>query len=148
MRVPVPAPPGRNGLRPAWTLGYSSGAANSAFGAGWSLDGLPAITLDTRFHVPRWDGSDGFQLGGDELVPWLEQTTNGWAPRGYAEGDWSVAFLRSRRGSGKMRVEKWLHVPSGRVHFRTRDARNVLTIYGARARPRAGTPPIPAASED
>src|SRR6516162_4592267 len=74
LRTPVPAPPGRDGFGPALTLGYSSGGGNSAFGAGWDLDGLPAITLDTRFHVPRWDGNDGYQLGGDELVPWLEQS--------------------------------------------------------------------------
>lgn len=132
LRVPVPAPPGRDGLAPALTLGYSSSAANSAFGAGWSLDGLPAITLDTRFHVPRWDGTDGYQLDGDELVPWLDQTA-AWAPRGYVSGSFSVAFLRSRRGSGKTRVEKWVHVATGRTHFRTRDERNVITVYGARA---------------
>ena len=115
-----------------WRLGYSSGGAGSPFGAGWTLAGLPAITIDTRFHVPRWDGTDGFQLGGDELVPWLEEGPAGWTPRGFEQGDWSVALLRSRRGSGKVRVEKWLHRPTGRVHFRTRDPRNVLTVYGAR----------------
>jgi RHS repeat-associated protein len=132
LRVPVPAPPGRHGLAPALTLAYTSGAGNSAFGAGWSLGGLPVISLDTRLHVPRWDGTDGYQLGGDELVPWLEHKAGGWTPRGFVDGEWSVAFLRSRRGSTPVRVEKWLHVPSGRIHFRTRDARNVLTIYGAR----------------
>lgn len=133
LRVPVTAPAGRNGLGPSLTLGYSSRGNNSAFGAGWSLDGLPAITLDTRFHVPRWDGTDGYQLAGDELVPWLDETA-AWAPRGFVSGDWSVAFLRSRRGSVKTRVEKWVYVPTGRVHFRTRDPRNVVTVYGARAR--------------
>ena len=133
LRVPVTAPAGRNGLGPSLTLGYSSRGNNSAFGAGWSLDGLPAITLDTRFHVPRWDGTDGYQLAGDELVPWLDETA-AWAPRGFVSGDWSVAFLRSRRGSVKTRVEKWVYDPTGRVHFRTRDPRNVVTVYGARAR--------------
>src|SRR5512132_1839839 len=69
LHVPVLAPPGRHGLGPALTLTYASGAGNSAFGAGWSLAGLPVIGLDTRFHVPRWDGSDGLQLGGEDLVP-------------------------------------------------------------------------------
>jgi RHS repeat-associated protein len=132
LRVPIPAPPGRHDLAPALTLAYASGAGSSAFGAGWSLTGLPVVGIDTRFHVPRWDGTDGYQLGGDELVPWLEQGTGGWMPRGFVDGAWSVAFLRSRRGSSVMRVEKWVHVPTGRVHFRTRDARNVVTVYGAR----------------
>src|SRR5262245_61653287 len=111
LRVPVPAPPGRHGLAPSLTLACLSGAGNSAFGAGWSLAGAPAIGLDTRFHVPRWDGTDGHQLGGDELVPWLEQKAGAWTPRGFVDGEWSVAFLRSRRGSAAVRVEKWLHVP-------------------------------------
>jgi RHS repeat-associated protein len=132
LRVPVPAPPGRHGLGPALTLAYSSGAGNSAFGAGWSLAGLPAIGIDTRFHVPRWDGTDGFQLGGEDLVPWLELKAGTWSPRGFVDGDWSVAFLRSRRGGAQVRIERWVHQPTGRVHFRTRDARNVVTIYGAR----------------
>ena len=132
LSVPVPTAPGRHGLGPSLTLAYSSGAGSSAFGAGWSLSGLPVIGLDTRFHVPRWDGSDGYQLGGDELVPWLEQKAGAWAPRGFVDGVWSVAFLRSRRGSAQVRVEKWVHAPTGRVHFRTRDARNLVTIYGAR----------------
>ena len=133
LRVPVPVPPGRGGFGPALALSYASGAGNSPFGAGWTFEGLPTIQLDTRFHVPRWDGTDGYQLGGDELVTWLEQTPNGWTPRGSSTGDYAITFLRSRRGSAQVRVEKWLHVPSGRIHFRTRDARNVVTIYGARA---------------
>ena len=132
LRVPVPLPSARHGLGPSLRLAYSSGAGNSAFGTGWSLIGPPAISIDTRLHVPRWDGSDGYQLDGDELVPWLEQIAGVWTPRGFVDGEWSVAFLRSRRGSAQMRVEKWTHVPTGRVHFRTRDARNVVTIYGAR----------------
>lgn len=134
LRVPVPVPSGRNDLGPALTLGYSSGGGNSVFGAGWNLDGLPAITLDTRFHVPCWDGTDGYQLGGDEIVPWLEQVNGVWAPRGFVDGEWSVAFLRSRRGSGHVRVEKWVHTSTGRVHFRTRDERNVITVYGVSTR--------------
>src|SRR5207244_7508952 len=45
---------------------------------------------------------------------------------------WSVAFLRSRRSNGTTRIEKWTHLPTGRVHFRSRDQGNVLTVFGAR----------------
>ena len=132
LRIPVLPPPGRGNLAPPLVLAYLSGAVNSPFGAGWSLSGLPAIGLDTRRHVPRWDGSDGYALAGDELVPWLADQGDGWAPRGFERGDFSVLYLRSRRGSSRMRVEKWLHRPTGRVHFRSRDADNTLTVYGAR----------------
>jgi RHS repeat-associated protein len=132
LRVPVPVPPGRDDFGLSLTLTHSSTAGSSAFGAGWSLDGLPTIGLDTRLRLPRWDGADGLRFGADEIVPWLEETHDGWAPRGFVDGDHSVSLLRRRRGSSQLRVERWVHESSGRVHFRSRDARNVLTIYGAR----------------
>jgi RHS repeat-associated protein len=132
LRIPILPPPGRGNLAPPLVLAYGSGGGNSAFGAGWSLSGLPSVGIDTSRHVPRWDGSDRYQLGGDELVPWLAPEGANWVPRGFEHGDWSVAYLRSRRGSTRTRIEKWLHRPTGRVHFRSRDVENLLTIYGAR----------------
>jgi RHS repeat-associated protein len=132
LSVPIETPEARDDMSPSLSLGYSSGGGNSPYGAGWSLSGLASVGIDTRYHVPRWDGTDGFQFGNDELVPWLEKTGAGWTPRGFLAGDWSVALYRSRRGSAKTRVEKWVHVLTGRVHFRTRDAGNCVTIYGAR----------------
>lgn len=131
--VPIAPPPGRGSLAPPLVLSYSSGGGNSAFGAGWNLSGLPAVGLDASRNVPRWDGTDPYQIGGDELVPWLIRQDGGWIPRGFERGDWSVAYYRSRRGSVRQRVEKWLHRPTGRVHFRSRDVDNLLTIYGARS---------------
>jgi hypothetical protein len=133
LSVPVLPPPGRSDLTPPLLICHRSTSGNSILGAGWSLSGLPAVGLDTSRNVPRWDGTDGFQLGGDGLVPWLQRAGSGWTPRGFERGDFSVALLRSRRGSARVRVEKWLHRPTGRVHFRTRDVENLLTIYGARA---------------
>jgi len=45
LRVPVPAPPGLAGLAPNLTLEYSSGAGNSAFGAGWGLTHARSLAL-------------------------------------------------------------------------------------------------------
>ncbi|HEX6099236.1 MAG TPA: SpvB/TcaC N-terminal domain-containing protein [Thermoanaerobaculia bacterium] len=132
LRVPVPLPPGRNGFGPSLGLSYTSGRGNSAFGPGWALHGLPVIAIDTHERVPRWDGTDGYALSGDELVPWLAFDGTNWKPRGFVDGDWSVAFLRSRTGGAQVRVEKWVHRATGRIHFRTRDARNTVTIFGAR----------------
>jgi len=132
LRVPVPLPPGRNGFGPAFSLVYSSSGESSPFGVGWALTGLPTIGLDSREHVPRWDGSDGYQLSGDELVPWLELDGDAWRPRGFTAGDWSVAFLRSRVGGPQIRVEKWVHRTTGWVHFRARDPRDAVTVFGAR----------------
>jgi RHS repeat-associated protein len=132
LSIPVPAAEARDGMAPELVLAYSSGAGNSAYGAGWSLSGLAAIGIDNRRHVPRWDYTDGYQFGNDELVPWLENLPGGWTTRGFASSGWSVALYRSRRGGAKTRVEKWTDLATGRVHFRTRDAYNRITIYGAR----------------
>src|SRR5438105_14812546 len=80
--VPVQAPPGRDGLGPTFQLRYSSSAGNSAFGLGWSLGGLASVGIDTRHQLPRWDGRDGYCIGGDELVPWLEPQAGAWQPLG------------------------------------------------------------------
>jgi Salmonella virulence plasmid 65kDa B protein len=132
LRVPAPEPPRRRGLTPQLTLVYTSGEGNAAFGAGWELAGLPAIRIDRWFHVPNWDGRDGYQFGGEELEPLLMEQGGAWTPRGFTNDDWSVAFLRGRRGSIKARVEKCVQTPTGPVDFRTRDAGNVASVYGAR----------------
>lgn len=132
LQIPVIPPPGRDNLTPPLLLSYTSGSSNSAFGVGWNLTGLSAVGINTTRNVARWDGSDSYQIGGDELVPWLEQQVGKWVPRGFDRGDWTVGFYRSRRGNSHLRVEKWLHRPTNRIHFRARDSRNLLTIYGAR----------------
>ena len=132
LTVPIHTSDARTGASPSLALSYASGGGNSAFGAGWNLAGLPAVGVDTRYRVPRWDNTDGFQFGNDEIVPWLVETGGVWTPRGFVSGTWSVAFYRSRRGSAKTRIEKWVDTRTGRVHFRTRDAYNCITVYGAR----------------
>jgi hypothetical protein len=113
-------------------LTYSSQAGNSAFGEGWTLSGLPTVGIDARKQVPKWNGQDGYQFGQESLVPWLERNAVGWRQRGFDTDEYAVTFYRSRTGSSNIRVEKWLQKLSGRIHFRTRDAHNVLTVYGAR----------------
>lgn len=132
LRVPIPAPSGRAGFGPALALEYTGGAGGSGFAAGWSLSGLPAIGIDTRKGVPRWDGTDRYQLAGAELVPWLERAGATWRPRTRVDGAFQIALYRLRTGGASVRVEKWTEVATGRVHFRARDAQNVLTIFGAR----------------
>lgn len=132
LTVPIPVPPGRGDLAPSLSLQYSATAANSAFGAGWMLSGLPIIAIDSRKRLPLWDGTDTFALGGDELVPWLAEVNGVWVPRGRVEGPWSIQYLRRRLGTARIRVEQWTHAATGRVHFRVRDASDAITIFGAR----------------
>lgn len=133
LSIPIPAPPGRAGLEPTLALVYSSGPVRSSpLGVGWSLSGLPSIEIDTRDHVPRWDGTDTYQLSGQELVPWLELAGVTWRQRTRRAGAFQVALYRLRTGGTAVRVERWTEVATGRIHFRVRDAQNVVTVFGAR----------------
>lgn len=54
LTYPIELPAGRNGLQPNVNLHYSSARGNGVLGVGWSLS-MPAITIDTRWGVPRYD---------------------------------------------------------------------------------------------
>ena len=67
---PIDIPAGRNGLQPDLTLSYSSDRGNGIMGVGWSFP-QPAITLDTRWGVPRYDTNketEIYTLNGLQLV--------------------------------------------------------------------------------
>jgi RHS repeat-associated protein len=69
--VPIEVPPGRNGMEPEITIGYASGGGNGWLGLGWDLQ-LPAITIDTRWGVPRYDAAletETYLLNGEQLTP-------------------------------------------------------------------------------
>ena len=129
IQVPVPTTAAR-ALTPALVLEGGEPSGNSIVGLGWSLRGLPAITIDASEHLPRWDGCDAVALGGVGLVTWRKDDGT---PRRRIEGDHVVTDLRPRHGFTQVKVERWVHRPTGDIHFRSRDANDVLTIYGARS---------------
>jgi hypothetical protein len=51
--VPIPLPPGRNGLQPKISLVYSTGNGNGPFGLGWSLS-IPIIQRKTSKGLPQY----------------------------------------------------------------------------------------------
>ncbi|HEY4325111.1 MAG TPA: SpvB/TcaC N-terminal domain-containing protein [Mucilaginibacter sp.] len=71
--VPLPLSPGRNNFTPSLTLSYNSGAGNSPFGLGSSVD-YPVIQRKTE-KIPEYNDaleSDSFIFSGAEyLVPEL-----------------------------------------------------------------------------
>ncbi len=54
LTYPIELPKGRHGMQPNVDLHYSSAGGNGILGVGWSLS-TPAITIDTRWGVPRYD---------------------------------------------------------------------------------------------
>jgi RHS repeat-associated protein len=130
VRVPIRTASGRADFTPKLTLEYDSSAGNSPFGLGWSLSGLLMVSRSTRRGFPTYDRHDSYTLtGSGELVAALEEQGGAWTPRVDDRGAYWVRHHRSRVDS-RVRVEQWIDKSTGRVHWRTRDARNVQTIYG------------------
>ncbi len=67
-------PPARNGMSPNLTINYSSDAGSGWLGEGWNLS-TSAITIDTRWGVPRYDGTETYLLDGEMLVKGREEGT-------------------------------------------------------------------------
>lgn len=71
MSYPLEVPKGRAGLEPKLAVAYSSGGANGWLGVGWDVT-MPAITVDTRWGVPRYDAAletETYLLNGEQLTP-------------------------------------------------------------------------------
>jgi len=74
--VPLALPPGRHGVQPQLSLGYSTGTGNGPFGLGWSLS-VPGVSRKTSHGIPRYRDhgadpteQDTFILSGaEDLVP-------------------------------------------------------------------------------
>jgi RHS repeat-associated protein len=65
-RIPLRLPPGRGGASPSLSLGYSSDSQYGWLGRGFDIE-IPAVTIDTRFGLPNYEGEDRYSLGGEEL---------------------------------------------------------------------------------
>jgi RHS repeat-associated protein len=68
---PLDVPAGRDGIEPRLAISYASSAGDGWLGLGWDL-ALPAISIDTRWGVPRYDGAvetETYMLDGEQLAP-------------------------------------------------------------------------------
>lgn len=67
---PIKLPAGRAGMQPSLGVNYSSEGGNGWMGLGWDMS-VPAITIDTRWGVPTYDGgkeTELYTLGGEQLT--------------------------------------------------------------------------------
>ena len=142
LAIPISTSSGRAGFGPKLNLGYDSGSGNGPFGFGWSLH-LPAITRKTDKGLPRYDDageSDVFMLSGtDDLVPVLDPDTGEYADDRSRPG-YVVRRYRPRIEGLFARIERWTHVMSGDVHWRSTSHDNITTVYGASASSRVTDP--------
>ena len=132
MTVPIATSPGRSGFGPQLSLSYDSGAGNGPFGFGWNLS-LPTITRKTDKGLPQYrdaDESDVYILSGaEDLVPVLlpdgtrfkdDTTTPGYTIHRYCP---RIEGLFAR-------IERWMNVQTGEIHWRSITKDNVTTLYG------------------
>lgn len=132
--VPIAVPPGRNGLQPQLSLGFSTGSGNSPFGLGW-VHSVPGVSRLTSKGIPRYrDGSadeqDTFVLSGAEDLVQIEA---GAAERG--------AGIKPYRPSTEGLFAQIAHHTQRTDHWEVRTKDGLTSVYG--------TPgPAPARLED
>jgi hypothetical protein len=68
VKLDVEIPPGRDAVEPSLSFAYQSEKANGWLGVGWDLQ-LPSVEIETRFGVPKYDGTEHYVLGGEALTP-------------------------------------------------------------------------------
>lgn len=100
------------------------------FGIGWTLGGLPFISLDTSEGLPKYDGSDNFAFNGSPLVPYLVNIGGSWELRIEENADYWIYFYRSKFEENFIRFERWEKKVDGSIHWRTRSTANIISIYG------------------
>ncbi|HEY6560417.1 MAG TPA: SpvB/TcaC N-terminal domain-containing protein [Polyangiaceae bacterium] len=116
---PLETPPGRNGIEPNLQLSYDSERKNGWLGVGWDVE-LSSIQIDTRFGVPKYDGSEIYLVDGQAL------TQQGSTFKRRVEG----SFDRIERlGSG-----------ANDYHWVITDKNGTRSTYGASANARLGKP--------
>ena len=77
LNFPLKLPPGRQGMQPDVSIDYSSSSGNGWLGLDWDVR-LPAIDIDTRWGVPRFDPlkeTETYLLEGEQLSPVAHRAT-------------------------------------------------------------------------
>lgn len=125
-------------------ISYASGGGNGLFGVGFSVD-IPSFSLNTRFGVPRYDGSDPVTFAGNDLVPSLLPAPEGrWIPETSTRTEdgiiFEVARYQPRIESEFTLIEHWVDVASRQSHWRTTSTDNVVSIYGKTPAARVADP--------
>ncbi|WP_344594922.1 SpvB/TcaC N-terminal domain-containing protein [Actinomadura vinacea] len=143
MSVPIVTSEARSGFHPELALSYDSANGNGPFGFGWRLS-TPMITRRTDKGVPEYrdgDESDVYILSGaEDLVPVLRPDRTRFADADTAPG-YVVHRYRPRTEGLFARIERWTHLDSGDVHWRSVTSDGVTTRYGTDHRSRVADGP-------
>ncbi|MBQ0987788.1 hypothetical protein KBZ10_25375 [Streptomyces sp. F63] len=126
------------GFEPDVTIGYSSQSGDGIFGLGFTLD-LPSVARRTNTSVPRYDGSDTFQLDDAPLVLLPGSVTR----RAFDGVAYTVSAYARRSAEVRERVERWSSDAAGADFWRTIDRSGVITVFGLTPLARVADPDDP-----
>ena len=134
LTYPIELPQGRQGMQPNVNLHYSGATNNGTLGVGWTLP-TPAITIDTRWGVPRYAPqyeTEQYIVNGE---PILLRNANGTAlSLPYQENDYqhrktgAVQFF-ARNTKNQDRVIRYGTNPSN-YYWAVTDRNGITTYYG------------------
>jgi RHS repeat-associated protein len=133
--IPLPFSKTRSDFAPALSLSYNSGAGNSSFGLGWSLD-FPSIQRRTDKKLPQYndaEASDVFMFTGvEDLVPVLiKDENNNWVEQNYAGNNGeSITRYRPRIEGSFNRIDRITPANSSVFFWKVTTPQNVVTIFG------------------
>jgi len=136
LTYPIELPAGRNGMQPNIDLHYSSAGGNDILGVGWSI-AQPAITIDTRWGVPRYDDlleTEAYLLNGEQIVlhnddgepyPLPHQAKDaGFALRKYGRVEY---YARDTKNQDRI-VRKGTQLSN--FHWEVTDRNGITSFYG------------------
>lgn len=103
--IPIALPPGRRGMQPSVSLGYSSRSGNGVAGMGWSVSGLSSLhrcpmTLaqDGQVRAVQLDAQDKLCLDGQRLIA----TSGSYGAAGATYGTELDSFVRVTQVGGDL----------------------------------------------
>lgn len=114
LTYPIEIPKGRGGLQPNIDLHYSSAAGNGILGIGWDIN-VPAITIDTRWGVPRYNvfwETEAYLLNGEQLLLVTGENSVSALPHharevGYAKRYYGHVDYRARDSRNQNRIVRY-----------------------------------------
>jgi|GEM_PF-1170765 len=112
--IPLKIPQGRGGATPSLALSYSSELSNGWMGKGFNIS-TPCISIDTRFGLPEYKGSDTYMHRGEELV--------------FIHNDAKGSLYKPRKSSSFERIY-WVRGGSSYDYWEVSDKSGMVYVYG------------------
>ena len=131
LTYPLQMPPARNGMQPQIALSYSSDGGSGWLGEGWDID-VPAITVDTRWGVPRYDSAnetETYLLNGQMLCFTGSDGQMHVAHRGTPEAREVDRRFFTRQGGDFSKIVRKGSSPSD-YYWEVTDTRGTKYVYG------------------